>query len=147
MVKCLLAMWETRVCSMGPEYPLEKEMATHSSTLAWKIPWTEEPGRLWSMGSKRAGHDFTFTFTFHCRGHRFDPWLRKIRWRRRWQPTPVFLPGESHGQRSIRGYSPWGCKESKMAEHTCMQDIFLQRQFTFDFDRQSKANYSKLSQY
>ena len=45
--------------------PLEKAMAPHSSTLAWKIPWTEEPGGLQSMGSLKAGHDFTFTFTFH----------------------------------------------------------------------------------
>ena len=47
------------------DYNLEKEMATHSSTLAWKIPWTEEPGRLQSMGSLRVGHDSDFTFTFH----------------------------------------------------------------------------------
>ena len=46
MVKHLPAMWETRVQSLGWEYPLEKEMATHCNTLAWKIPWTEEPGRL-----------------------------------------------------------------------------------------------------
>ena len=50
MVKRLPAMWETRVQSLGWEDPLQKEMATHSSTLAWKIPWTEEPGRLQSMG-------------------------------------------------------------------------------------------------
>ena len=50
-------MWETWVPSLGWEDPLEKEMATHSSTLAWKIPWTEEPGRLQSMGSQRVGHD------------------------------------------------------------------------------------------
>ena len=56
-VKCLLAMWETWVRSLGREDPLEKEMATHSSTLAWKIPWTEKPGRLQSMGSQRVGHD------------------------------------------------------------------------------------------
>ena len=49
-VKCLPAMWETLVLSLGREEPLEKEMATHSSTLAWKIPWTEDPGRLQSMG-------------------------------------------------------------------------------------------------
>ena len=48
---------ETQVRSLGREDPLEKEMATHSSTLAWKIPWTEEPGRLQSMGSQRVGHD------------------------------------------------------------------------------------------
>ena len=56
MVKRLPAK-ETRVRSLGWEDPLEKEMATHSSTLAWKIPWTEEPGRLWSMGLQRVRHD------------------------------------------------------------------------------------------
>ena len=56
-VKRLPAMWETRVRSLGWEDPLEKETATHSSTLAWKILWTEEPGRLQSMGSQRVGHD------------------------------------------------------------------------------------------
>ena len=66
-------------------------MAPHSSTLAWKIPWTEEPGRLQSMGSLRVGHDWATSlshFTF-------------MHWRRKWQPTPVFLPGESQGQRSL----------------------------------------------
>ena len=57
MVKRLPAMRETQVRSLGWEDPLEKEMATHSSILAWKIPWTEEPGRLQSMGSPRVGHD------------------------------------------------------------------------------------------
>ena len=56
-VKCLPTMWETRVRSLGREDPLEKEMATHSSTVDWKIPWTEEPGRLHSMGSQRVRHD------------------------------------------------------------------------------------------
>ena len=56
-VKCLPTMWETRVQSLGQEDPLEKEMATHSSTLAWTIPWMEERGRLQSMGSQRVGHD------------------------------------------------------------------------------------------
>ena len=68
---------------------------THSSTLAWKIPWTEEPGRLQSMGSLRVGHDWAtslWLFTFmHCR--------------RKWQPTPVFLPREFHGQKSLVDYS------------------------------------------
>ena len=71
----------------------EKAMAPHSSTLAWKIPWTEEPGRLQSMGSLRVGHDrgtSLSTFTFR-------------HWRRKWQPTPMFLPGESQGQRSLMG--------------------------------------------
>ena len=56
-VKHLPAMRETWVRSLGWEDPLEKEMATHSSTLAWKIPWMEEPGRLQSMGTQRVGHD------------------------------------------------------------------------------------------
>ena len=56
-VKCLPAMWETVVQSLGQIDPLEKEMATHSGTLVWKIPWTEKPGRLQSMGSQRVGHD------------------------------------------------------------------------------------------
>ena len=57
MVKRLSTMRETQVRSLGREDPLEKEMATHSSTIAWKIPWTEEPGRLQSMGLQRVGHD------------------------------------------------------------------------------------------
>ena len=57
MVENLPALWDTWVQSLGWEDPLEKEMATHSSTLAWKIPWTEEPGRLQSMGSLQVGHD------------------------------------------------------------------------------------------
>ena len=57
MVKHLPAMWETRVQSLGQEDTLEKEMVTHSSIVAWKIPWMEEPGRIQSMGSKRVGHD------------------------------------------------------------------------------------------
>ena len=57
MVKHLPTVWETWVRSLGQEDPLEKEMATHSSTLAWKIPWTEERSRLQSMGSQRVGHN------------------------------------------------------------------------------------------
>ena len=64
MVKILPVVQETRVPPLGQEDPLEKEMATHSSTLAWRIPWTEEPGGLQSMGSQRVGHDCpTNTFT------------------------------------------------------------------------------------
>ena len=63
-------------------------MATHSSTLAWKIPWTEEPGRLQSMGSLGVGHDWATSLSLFTFMH----------WRRKWQPTPVFFPGESQGQ-------------------------------------------------
>ena len=69
----------------------EKAMAPHSSTLAWKIPWTEEPGRLQSMGSRRVGHNWATSLSLFPSMH----------WRRKWQPTPVFLPGESQGQRSL----------------------------------------------
>ena len=55
--------------------------------------------------------------TCQCRRHGFNPWVRKISWRREWQPTLVFLPGEFHEQRSPAGYSPWGCKESDTTEH------------------------------
>ena len=58
-------MQETRVPLLGQEDPMQKEIATHSSILAWKIPWTEEPGGLQSMGSERVGHDWaTNTFAF-----------------------------------------------------------------------------------
>ena len=75
-IKCLSTMWETWVQSLGWEDPLEKEMAIHSSTIAWKIPWTEEPGRLQSMGSQRVGHDWAtslFTFPFSSKSTRLYP--------------------------------------------------------------------------
>ena len=66
-VKSLPAVQETCAWSLGWEDPLEKEMATHSSVLSWRIPWAEEPDRLQSPGSRRVGHDFTLTFTLICR--------------------------------------------------------------------------------
>ena len=54
-----------------------------------------------------------------CRRRGFNPWIGKFPWRRKWQPTPVFLPRKLHGQRSLAGYSPWGCKESDTTEHSC----------------------------
>ena len=59
--------------------------------------------------------EFAYCYS-RCKRRRFDPWVRKIPWRRTWQPTPVFLPGESHGHRSLAGYSPWGHKESDTIE-------------------------------
>ena len=64
MVKHLPTMWETWAASLGWEDPLEKEMAMHSSTLAWKIPWTEEPGRLQPMGLQRVRHDRANSLSF-----------------------------------------------------------------------------------
>ena len=83
-------------------------MAPHSSTLAWKTPWTEEPGGLQSMGLQRVGHDLATSlslFTF-------------IRWRRKWQSTPVFLPGESQGLGSLVGCRLWGHTESDTTDMT-----------------------------
>ena len=68
------------------------------------------------------------------RRHEFDPWAWKVPWRRAWQPTPVFLPGESHGQRSLEGYSPQGCKDLNMTEanqYVQFTTIFLQKFFTW----------------
>ena len=134
----------------------EKAMAPHSSTLAWKIRWTEEPGRLQSMGSLRVGQTerLHFHFSLSCIGegngnplqcsclenlrdggawwaaiygvdrvehnwhdlvvvvgavewNKDGRWIHSI-WSRKWQPTPVFLPGKFHGERSLVGCSPWG---------------------------------------
>ena len=75
MVKCLPAMWETQVWPLGWEDPLEKEMETHSSTFAWKIPWTEEPGRLQSMGSQRVGRNWVTSLSFFPVHQSTIPWL------------------------------------------------------------------------
>ena len=90
-----------------PQFPhlSEKAMAPHSSTLAWKIPWTEEPGRLQSTRSLRVRHDWS-DLAAAAAGLR----------RRQWQPTPVLLPGKSHGRRSLVGCSPWGSWESDTTE-------------------------------
>ena len=80
----------------------------HSSTLAWKIPWTEEPGRLQSMGSLRVRHDWATSLSLFTSMH----------WRRKWQPTPVFLPRESQGRRGLVGCHLWGRTESDTTEAT-----------------------------
>ena len=90
--KCLPAVRETWVQSLGQEDPLEKEMATHSSTLAWKIPWTEETGRLQSMGSLRVGHDFTFTFHFHALEKEMATHSSVLAWRIPGMGEPGGLP-------------------------------------------------------
>ena len=116
-------------------------MAPHSSTLAWKTPWMEEPGGLLSMGSHRVGHNWSdlaaaaaaAMITFWASQAAW--WLKKkksavqempktqiwhswveISWNRKWQPTSVFLPGQFHGQRSLVGYSPWGRKKADTTE-------------------------------
>ena len=86
----------------------EKAMEPHSSTLAWKIPWMEEPGRLQSMGSLRVGHDWATSLSLFTFMH----------WRRKRQPTPVFSPGESQGRGSLVGCRPWGRTEWDTTEAT-----------------------------
>ena len=98
----LLFLWDS-------SYTLsEKAMAPHSSTLAWKIPWTEEPGRLQSMGSWRVRQDWVTSLSLFTFMH----------WRRKWQPTPVFLPGESQGPGSLMGCLLWGHTELDKTEAT-----------------------------
>ena len=120
LVKNLSAMWETWVRSLGWEDALEEDTATHSSILAWRIPWTEEPSGLQFMGLQRVGHDWatkythtrrTFQVRWGSTGERLDMFILP-NWRSQWQPTAVFLPGELHGQRSLAGCYPWGHKES-----------------------------------
>ena len=148
-------------------------MATHSSVLAWRIPGTAEPGGLPSMGSHRVGHDWSdlvaaaaaaalsgggfpdgsvLRIHLPSRRHGFDPWLEKTPWRRKWQPTPVFLPGKSHGQRRLVGYSPWGHERFKCDLETKQQQQMKWREKLF-FISQCRAKiffvfaqYRKVSQ-
>ena len=136
--------WATSL-SLFYFHALEKEMATHSSVLAWRIPGTGEPGGLQSMGSHSrtrlkqlnsssskhselprwlSGKEFTCQWERYRR-HWFDPWVGKIPWRKKWQPAPVFLPGKSHGQRRLAGYSLWCCEESDMFDWLNTQRSFL----------------------
>ena len=103
-VPAILAVWPWSCCF--PSWTSVYLCVPHSSTLAWKIPWMEKSGRLQSMGSLRVGHDWATSlslFTFmHCR--------------RKWQPSPVFLPGESQGWGSLVGCRLWGRTESDTTE-------------------------------
>ena len=119
MMSCAVSFWNQKCKSsifvlfqgcFGYSWSLwvEKAMAPHSSILAWKIPWTEEPGRLQTMGSRRVGHDWATSLSLFPFTH----------WRGKWQPTPVFLPGESQGRGSLVGYCLWGRTESDTTEVT-----------------------------
>ena len=71
---------------------------------------------VWVPELSRISSSFTDGQCVRCKRHRFDPGVRKIPWRRKWQSTAVFLPRKSHGQKSLVGYSLWGCKELNMTE-------------------------------
>ena len=107
-------------------------MAFHSSTLAWKIPWTEEPGGLQSMGLLRIWHDWATSLSLFTFMH----------WRRKWQPTPVFLPGESQGQGSLVGCCLLGHTESDTTDAICQE-----QQQTIDSlqkkKKEKKKSYSR----
>ena len=90
---------------------IEKTVATYSNTLAWKIPWMEELGGLQSIGSLRVGHDWVTSLSLFIFTH----------WRRKWHPTPEFLPGESQGRGSLVGCCFWGHTELDTTEATYYQ--------------------------
>ena len=100
------------ICTLSHrELSVIKVLWRPSSTLAWKIPWTEKPGRLQSMGSRRVGHDRATSLSLFTFMH----------WRRKWQPTPVFLSGESQGRGSLVDCRLWSCTESDTTEVTQQQ--------------------------
>ena len=104
---------------------VDKAMATHSSTLAWKIPWTEGPGRLQSMGSLGVGHDCATSLSLFTFMH----------WRRKWQPTPVFMSGESQGWRAwwaaIYGVAQSRIRLKRLSSSSCGQNILFPMIATF----------------
>ena len=108
-------------------------MATHSSTLSWKIPWAEKPGRVQSMGSWRVRHDWATSLSLFIFMH----------WRRKWQPTPVFLPGESQGWGSLVGCHLWGRtrtwqKQLSSSSSSSRQHIKKQRHYFANKGRSSQ---------
>ena len=138
MVQNLPAMQETWVQSLDLEDPLEEGMATHCSILAWRIPWTEEPGSLQFMGLQRIRHDWVIiTHTGSYSDSQVVQWQgihlpRQETWvwslgqedllEKETATHSSFLPGKFHEQRSLASYSPWGRKESDITECTYMHD-------------------------
>ena len=135
-------------------------MATHSSSLAWRIPWTEEPGGLQSMGSQSRTGLSDFTSLTICRSSliaqmvkirlqhkrsRFNLWVRKSPWRKKWQPIPVLLPGKSHGQRSLVGCSPRGREESDTTSLSLFTFMYWRRKWQPTGVAQSRTQLKRLS--
>ena len=145
LVKNPPEMQETLVQPLGQEDALEEGMATHSSILAWRIPRTEEPARLQSMLLQRVRHDWATKHTHThteclCRASLVaqivknlpamqETWFWSLGqedpWKKGMEPTPVFLHGEFHGQRSLAGCSPWSRKESDMTERLTLSLSFI----------------------
>ena len=134
MQNFLICLKESERVEMSNCRVLEKAMAPHSSTLAWKIPWTEEPGRLQSVGSLRIRHDRATSLSLFTFTH----------WRRKWQPTPVFLPGDSQGRGSLVGCRLWGRTESDTTEVTQQQQQGLGLHFHFSLSCSGEGNGNPL---
>ena len=104
-----------------PHFQIRTRSGVLSRHEFWGILFNTKLSR-WHSGKESA---------CQCRRRGFNPWVGKIPWRRKWQPTAVFLPGESHGQRSLVGYSPWGCNELDPTVHahtlfnTLQSDLIL----------------------
>ena len=99
-------------------HPLFTDMASnifHSQVIIYYIYNIDFP--KWLSGKEST------CLCRRCRRCGFNPWVRKISWRRKWQPTPVFLPGKSHGQKSLVGYSPWRCRELDMTKWLSMHKL------------------------
>ena len=105
-------------------------IVTWSTDLPQRCQLIRGKGLPWWLSGKESA--------CQCRRHGFDPWVRKIPWRRKWQPTPVFLPGESHGQRGLEGYSPWGCKRVGHNIVTEQQQLIQGKRMVFSTDKAGK---------
>ena len=126
-VDASLQIWNSHIIFMSPERTNESEMGCLASLLLqWRVLnfWGFVLGmalvcRMWVQGSPGgASGEEPACQCRRSKRHGFDSWVGQIPWRRAWQPTPIFLPGESHWQRSLVGCSPWGCKESGLTEVT-----------------------------
>ena len=112
-------------------------MATHSSTLAGRIPWMKEPGRLQSMGLLRVGHNWATSLSLFTFMH----------WRRKWQPAPVFLPGESQGRRSLVGCRPWGRTDLDTTAAAAALNKYLLNKWILTWLLISPWNWSQVSKF
>ena len=140
--------WAVWVLCRPPELESSASVITEFLPVTWGLRVTEAGAARYPMFYKTIIMSFSLysnqSFLYTCKSfswlpswyngkestcqcrrcrHGFDPWVKKILWRRKWQATPVCLPGESHGQRSLLGYSPWGRKELNLTEHAHMQII------------------------
>ena len=123
----LLFPWDspgknTGVACQGIESAFPMSSALQVDSLPAKLPG--KPCKRYSTGEKELPRCLNDEeSTCQCRRCGFDLWVRKVSWRKKWQPTPVFLPGKSHGQRNLAGYSPGGCKESDMTQQLNSNDM------------------------